>query len=77
MFPSQIVSELEKLDENIYEKASEDAGAPKRYYFENLKISLPKVKLSVFPSHKLPADLKVMHTSTIYSYIYYVKEELY
>lgn len=50
---------MEKLDENIYEKASEDPGTPKRYYFENLKISLPQVKLSVFTSHKLPHDLKV------------------
>lgn len=53
------VSEVEKLDENLYEKASEDAGTPKRYYFENLKISVPQVKLSVFTSHKLPPDLKV------------------
>lgn len=54
-----LVSEVEKLDENLYEKASEDAGTPKRYYFENLKISVPQVKLSVFTSHKLPPDLKV------------------
>lgn len=53
------VSEVEKLDENLYEKASEEAGPRKRYYFENLKISLPQVKLSVFTSHKLPPDLKV------------------
>lgn len=53
------VSEVEKLDENLYEKASEEAGPQKRYYFENLKISLPQVKLSVFTSHKLPPDLKV------------------
>lgn len=52
-------AELEKLDENIHEKPSEDAGSPKRYYFENLKISIPQVKLSVFTSHKLPPDLKV------------------
>lgn len=52
-------TELEKLDENLHEKSSEDAGPPKRYYFENLKISLPQVKLSVFTSHKLPPDLKV------------------
>lgn len=52
-------AELEKLDENIYEKPSEDAGPPKRYYFENLKISIPQVKLSVFTSPKLPPDLKV------------------
>ncbi|XP_034152069.1 vacuolar protein sorting-associated protein 13D isoform X4 [Esox lucius] len=52
--------ELEKLDESLYEKPSEDQGAPKRYYFENLKISLPQVKLSVFTSHKLPPDLKAL-----------------
>ncbi|KAM4610547.1 intermembrane lipid transfer protein VPS13D [Polymixia lowei] len=56
----QTEAELEKLDENLYEKHSEDAGAPKRYYFENLKISLPQVKLSVFTSHKLPPDLKAL-----------------
>lgn len=51
--------ELEKVGENLHEKSNEDAGPPKRYYFENLKISLPQVKLSVFTSHKLPPDLKV------------------
>ncbi|XP_071393480.1 intermembrane lipid transfer protein VPS13D [Centroberyx affinis] len=56
----QTEGELEKLDENLYERPSEDAGAPKRYYFENLKISLPQVKLSVFTSHKLPPDLKAL-----------------
>lgn len=56
------VSEVEKVDENLYEKASEEAGPQKRYYFENLKISLPQVKLSVFTSHKLPPDLKVKLT---------------
>ncbi|XP_038577495.1 vacuolar protein sorting-associated protein 13D isoform X3 [Micropterus salmoides] len=56
----QTEAELEKLDENIYEKPSEDAGPPKRYYFENLKISIPQVKLSVFTSPKLPPDLKVL-----------------
>ncbi|XP_053498784.1 intermembrane lipid transfer protein VPS13D isoform X2 [Ictalurus furcatus] len=54
------VSEVEKLDENLYEKPSEEAGPQKRYYFENLKISLPQVKLSVFTSHKLPPDLKTL-----------------
>uniref|UniRef100_A0AAZ3RG97 UBA domain-containing protein n=1 Tax=Oncorhynchus tshawytscha TaxID=74940 RepID=A0AAZ3RG97_ONCTS len=53
-------AELERLDESLYEKASDDQGAPKRYYFENLKISLPQVKLSVFTSHKLPPDLKAL-----------------
>ncbi|XP_060794237.1 intermembrane lipid transfer protein VPS13D isoform X2 [Neoarius graeffei] len=52
--------EVEKLDENLYEKASEEAGPRKRYYFENLKISLPQVKLSVFTSQKLPPDLKTL-----------------
>lgn len=52
--------EVEKLDENLYEKTSEEAGPRKRYYFENLKISLPQVKLSVFTSHKLPPDLKTL-----------------
>ncbi|XP_030623060.1 vacuolar protein sorting-associated protein 13D [Chanos chanos] len=56
----QAGAEVEKLDENLYEKASEDVGAPKRYYFENLKISLPQIKLSVFTSHKLPPDLKAL-----------------
>ncbi|XP_074499140.1 intermembrane lipid transfer protein VPS13D isoform X1 [Sebastes fasciatus] len=56
----QTETELEKLDESIHEKPNEDAGPPKRYYFENLKISLPQVKLSVFTSHKLPPDLKAL-----------------
>lgn len=54
-----IKAELEKVGENLHERSTEDAGPPKRYYFENLKISLPQVKLSVFTSHKLPPDLKV------------------
>uniref|UniRef100_A0A3B4T2L0 Vacuolar protein sorting 13 homolog D n=1 Tax=Seriola dumerili TaxID=41447 RepID=A0A3B4T2L0_SERDU len=56
----QTEAELEKLDENLHEKPNEDASSPKRYYFENLKISLPQVKLSVFTSHKLPPDLKAL-----------------
>ncbi|KAM3617296.1 uncharacterized protein V6R79_004435 [Siganus canaliculatus] len=56
----QTEAELEKLDENFHEKHSDDAGPSKRYYFENLKISLPQVKLSVFTSHKLPPDLKAL-----------------
>uniref|UniRef100_A0A8C2JST0 Vacuolar protein sorting 13 homolog D n=1 Tax=Cyprinus carpio TaxID=7962 RepID=A0A8C2JST0_CYPCA len=56
----QAEGEVEKLDENLYEKTSEDAGTPKHYYFENLKISVPQVKLSVFTSHKLPPDLKAL-----------------
>lgn len=54
-----MTTELEKVDENLHEKSNEDVGPPKRYYFENLKISLPQIKLSVFTSHKLPPDLKV------------------
>lgn len=60
-------AELETFDENIYEKPNEDSGPPKRYYFENLKISLPQVKLSVFTSHKLPPDLKVTQRTHLYS----------
>uniref|UniRef100_A0A665WW62 Vacuolar protein sorting 13 homolog D n=1 Tax=Echeneis naucrates TaxID=173247 RepID=A0A665WW62_ECHNA len=56
----QTEAELEKLDENLHEKPNEDAGSSKRYYFENLKISLPQVKLSVLTSHKLPPDLKAL-----------------
>ncbi|XP_054629816.1 intermembrane lipid transfer protein VPS13D isoform X1 [Dunckerocampus dactyliophorus] len=56
----QTEAELEKLDENLHERPNNDAGPPKRYYFENLKISLPQVKLSVLTSHKLPADLKAL-----------------
>lgn len=52
-------AELEKVGENLHEKSNEGSGPPKRYYFENLKISLPQIKLSVFTSHKLPPDLKV------------------
>ncbi|KAK0134325.1 Vacuolar protein sorting-associated protein 13D [Merluccius polli] len=59
----QTEAELEKLDENVYERPSEDVSAPKRYYFENLKISLPQVKLSVFTSHKLPPDLKALKST--------------
>ncbi|XP_023192292.1 vacuolar protein sorting-associated protein 13D isoform X1 [Xiphophorus maculatus] len=51
---------LENLDENLHERPSEDSGPRKRYYFENLKISLPQIKLSVLPSHKLPPDLKAL-----------------
>lgn len=58
-FKTVIGAELETSDENLHDKSSKDAGAAKRYYFENLKISLPQFKLSVFTSHKLPSDLKV------------------
>ncbi|XP_035998092.1 vacuolar protein sorting-associated protein 13D isoform X2 [Fundulus heteroclitus] len=53
-------AELERLEENLHERPSEDTGPRKRYYFENLKISLPQIKLSVLPSHKLPPDLKAL-----------------
>ncbi|CAL8369136.1 unnamed protein product [Lota lota] len=59
----QMEAELEKLDENLYERPSEDLSNPKRYYFENLKISLPQVKLSVFTSNKLPPDLKALKST--------------
>jgi vacuolar protein sorting-associated protein 13D len=52
-------TEVEKYDENLHEKAVEQGGTPIRYYFENLKINIPQVKLSVFTSSKLPLDLKV------------------
>lgn len=56
---STFVSEVEKYDENLHEKTVEQGGTPMRYYFENLKISIPQIKLSVFTSNKLPLDLKV------------------
>lgn len=52
-------AEVENYDENLHEKVVEQGGAQKRYYFENLKISVPQIKLSVFTSNKLPLDLKV------------------
>lgn len=52
-------AEVEKYDENLHEKVAEQGGGQKRYYFENLKISMPQIKLSVFTSNKLPLDLKV------------------
>lgn len=52
-------AEVEKYDENLHEKVVEQGGGQKRYYFENLKISVPQIKLSVFTSNKLPLDLKV------------------
>lgn len=54
-----LVTEIEKYDENLHEKVVEQGGGQKRYYFENLKISVPQIKLSVFTSNKLPLDLKV------------------
>ncbi|XP_028266472.1 vacuolar protein sorting-associated protein 13D isoform X2 [Parambassis ranga] len=56
----QTEAELEKLDESLHEKPNKNMGPLKRYYFENLKISLPQIKLSVFTSNKLPPDLKAL-----------------
>ncbi|XP_034027547.1 LOW QUALITY PROTEIN: vacuolar protein sorting-associated protein 13D [Thalassophryne amazonica] len=56
----QTQAELEKFDDSLHEKPTATTGPQKRYYFENLKISLPQVKLSVFTSHKLPLDLKAL-----------------
>nr|XP_021397725.1 vacuolar protein sorting-associated protein 13D isoform X2 [Lonchura striata domestica] len=59
----QSESEVEKYDENLHEKVVEQCGAQKRYYFENLKISVPQIKLSVFTSNKLPLDLKALKST--------------
>ncbi|XP_034358412.1 LOW QUALITY PROTEIN: intermembrane lipid transfer protein VPS13D [Arvicanthis niloticus] len=59
----QAESEVEKYDENIHEKTAEQGRAPTRYYFENLKISIPQIKLSVFTSNKLPLDLKALKST--------------
>ncbi|KAM6218900.1 intermembrane lipid transfer protein VPS13D [Rhynchocyon petersi] len=59
----QAESEVEKYDENIHEKTVEQGGTPIRYYFENLKISIPQIKLSVFTSNKLPLDLKALKST--------------
>lgn len=58
-YDSVFVPEVEKYDENLHEKTVEQGGTLIRYYFENLKISIPQIKLSVFTSNKLPLDLKV------------------
>lgn len=57
MFPLDV--EVENYDENLHEKVAENTGVQKRYYFENLKITVPQIKLSVFTSNKLPLELKV------------------
>uniref|UniRef100_A0A8C6W485 Vacuolar protein sorting 13D n=1 Tax=Nannospalax galili TaxID=1026970 RepID=A0A8C6W485_NANGA len=59
----QAESEVEKYDENLHEKTAEQRGTPIRYYFENLKISIPQIKLSVFTSNKLPLDLKALKST--------------
>ncbi|KYO48961.1 vacuolar protein sorting-associated protein 13D isoform A [Alligator mississippiensis] len=56
-------AEVEKYDENLHEKTLDQGGAQKRYYFENLKISVPQIKLSVFTSNKLPLDLKALKST--------------
>ncbi|XP_063001305.1 intermembrane lipid transfer protein VPS13D isoform X3 [Elgaria multicarinata webbii] len=59
----QSESEVENYDENLHEKPVDQGGAQKRYYFENLKISVPQIKLSVFTSSKLPLDLKALKST--------------
>ncbi|KAF6112216.1 vacuolar protein sorting 13-like protein D [Phyllostomus discolor] len=59
----QAESEVEKYDENLHEKTAEQGGTPIRYYFENLKISIPQIRLSVFTSSKLPLDLKALKST--------------
>ncbi|XP_042334804.1 vacuolar protein sorting-associated protein 13D isoform X2 [Sceloporus undulatus] len=59
----QTESEVESYDENLHEKPVDQEGAQKRYYFENLKISVPQIKLSVFTSSKLPLDLKALKST--------------
>ncbi|XP_063799608.1 intermembrane lipid transfer protein VPS13D isoform X1 [Pseudophryne corroboree] len=56
-------TEVEKWDENVHEKAGEENTTPKRYYFENLKICVPQIKLSVFTSNKLPPELKALKST--------------
>ncbi|NXQ50981.1 VP13D protein, partial [Catharus fuscescens] len=59
----QSESEVETYDENLHENVVEQGGGQKRYYFENLKISVPQIKLSVFTSKKLPLDLKALKST--------------
>ncbi|XP_064137368.1 intermembrane lipid transfer protein VPS13D isoform X4 [Loxodonta africana] len=59
----QAESEVEKYDEKLHEETAEQGGTPIRYYFENLKISVPQIKLSVFTSNKLPLDLKALKST--------------
>ncbi|XP_044308193.1 vacuolar protein sorting-associated protein 13D isoform X3 [Varanus komodoensis] len=56
-------SEVENYSENLHEAPVDQGGAQKRYYFENLKISLPQIKLSVFTSSSLPVELKALKSS--------------
>ncbi|XP_066494000.1 intermembrane lipid transfer protein VPS13D [Tiliqua scincoides] len=59
----QSESEVENYDENLHDNPVDQSGAQKRYYFENLKISVPQIKLSVFTSSKLPLDLKALKST--------------
>ncbi|XP_069775082.1 intermembrane lipid transfer protein VPS13D isoform X2 [Narcine bancroftii] len=54
----QMDQDVEKPDENAPEQSSAKSGTAKRYYFENLKLSMPQIKMSVFTSSKLPVELK-------------------
>lgn len=54
-----LAAEVENYDENLHDNPVDQSGTQKRYYFENLKISVPQIKLSVFTSSKLPLDLRV------------------
>ncbi|XP_043916363.1 vacuolar protein sorting-associated protein 13D [Protopterus annectens] len=56
-------SEIEKLDEIIHEKSTEQSGPQRRLYFENLKVNVPQIKLSVYTSNKLPPDLKALKST--------------
>ncbi|XP_078095172.1 intermembrane lipid transfer protein VPS13D isoform X5 [Mustelus asterias] len=56
----QLDQDVEKPDENAPEQSSEQGGTAKRYYFENLKLSMPQIKMSVFTSSKLPVELKAL-----------------
>ncbi|XP_041061622.1 vacuolar protein sorting-associated protein 13D [Carcharodon carcharias] len=56
----QLDQDVEKPDENAPEQNSEQGGTAKRYYFENLKLSMPQIKMSVFTSSKLPVELKAL-----------------
>ncbi|XP_070615164.1 intermembrane lipid transfer protein VPS13D isoform X2 [Erythrolamprus reginae] len=60
---NQSESEVENYDDNLHEKPVGQEVARKRYYFENLKISIPQIKLSVFTSSKLPLDLKALKST--------------
>ncbi|XP_055514974.1 LOW QUALITY PROTEIN: intermembrane lipid transfer protein VPS13D [Leucoraja erinacea] len=56
----QLDQDVEKPDENAPEQNNEKSGTAKRYYFENLKLSMPQIKMSVFTSSKLPVEFKAL-----------------